>query len=64
MVYLRFHGPPAKYQGGYTDQQLSNWASTISEWLGQGKEVYCYFNNDPEGRAPADAQTLRAMLAS
>jgi uncharacterized protein YecE (DUF72 family) len=32
------------------------------EWNGQGREVYVYFNNDGEGNAVRDAETLPSLL--
>ncbi|MES2265175.1 MAG: DUF72 domain-containing protein [Bacteroidota bacterium] len=44
-VYLRFHGPNGGYRGSYTDAFLYEYAQYITEWLGDGKRVYTYFNN-------------------
>jgi uncharacterized protein YecE (DUF72 family) len=44
-IYLRFHGPDGDYRGSYDDAFLSEYADYIREWLGEGKDVYCYFNN-------------------
>lgn len=61
-VYIRLHGPDGPYRGSYTPQMLAGWAGAISTWSNQGKEVYCYFNNDPEGHAPRNALNLEEML--
>ena len=59
-LYVRFHGSLGKYTGGYSSQQLADWA----RWLcAQGKPAFVYFNNDVAGQAPKDASTLRALLA-
>ena len=63
-VYIRLHGPQGRYQGQYRDQALSGWAGAIATWGGQGKNVFCYFDNDEAGYAAADAARLQEMLAS
>lgn len=55
-VYLRFHGD--QYAGSYSPQALSAWARRIDAWLGDGLDVYAYFNNDAEAHAPANALDL------
>jgi uncharacterized protein YecE (DUF72 family) len=44
-VYLRFHGPKGDYRGSYTDAYLKEQAKKIKTWIGEGKDVYAYFNN-------------------
>jgi uncharacterized protein YecE (DUF72 family) len=61
-VYIRLHGPGNAYEGLYDRQTLSGWAGAISAWSGQGKTVYCYFDNDQNGYAPRNALELKAML--
>jgi uncharacterized protein YecE (DUF72 family) len=34
----------------------------VLSWLADGYEVHVYFDNDAEGAAPDDAQTLIAMV--
>ncbi|WP_433831076.1 DUF72 domain-containing protein [Actinoplanes sp. CA-015351] len=64
-VYVRMHGPDPDhlYAGSYPEDSLAWWADRIREWKGQGREVYVYFNNDGEGNAVRDAETLRHLLA-
>ncbi len=63
-VYLRLHGPDTQYLygGSYSDDDLRWWADRIREWLGMGKEVFAYFNNDGGGNAVRNADTLTAFL--
>ncbi len=63
-VYLRLHGPDPDhlYAGSYPRDSLGWWADRIREWTGQGREVYAYFNNDGDGNAVRDADTLRLLL--
>lgn len=57
-VYLRLHGPGGPYQGKYTPEEIAAWAGEIAGWVGQGKEIYCYFDNDTAGFAPQNAREL------
>ena len=50
------------YAGSYSDDDLRWWADRIREWLTMGKEVFVYFNNDGEGNAVRNANTLAAFL--
>ncbi|MFB2982905.1 DUF72 domain-containing protein [Microseira sp. BLCC-F43] len=49
---------------GYSDEELSAWATRIREFLQRGVDVYVYFNNDLEGHAIRDGKHLSAMLDS
>jgi uncharacterized protein YecE (DUF72 family) len=63
-VYLRLHGPDHQhlYAGSYSDDDLRWWADRIREWQASGREVYAYFNNDGDGNAVRNAETLRSLL--
>lgn len=61
-VYVRLHGPGEAYQGEYGRKGLAPWAEAIRSWMRQGKDVYCYFDNDQSGFAPRDAECLQAMM--
>ncbi len=63
-VYVRLHGPDHDhiYGGSYSDDDLRWWADRINEWEGGGHEVYAYFNNDGQGHAVRNADTLRRFL--
>lgn len=62
-VYVRLHGPGARYAGSYTTKQLSKWAKICSNWLEQGTDVYIYFDNDQLGYAAFNAQTLKKLIS-
>jgi uncharacterized protein YecE (DUF72 family) len=64
-VYVRFHGPDphALYGGSYTDESLQWWADRCREWQAQSRHVWAYFNNDWEGNALRNADTLKRLLA-
>jgi uncharacterized protein YecE (DUF72 family) len=61
-VYIRGHGPSGRYWGSYSDDTLARWADDIERWRGEGRAVYCYFDNDVKSAAPADAGRLLALL--
>jgi len=60
-TYLRYHG--GRRAGGYSSQFLAAEARRIARWLDEGIDVYAYFNNDEDARAPENAQTLRRLVA-
>ncbi|MDQ1427835.1 MAG: hypothetical protein QOK39_1311 [Acidimicrobiaceae bacterium] len=66
-TYVRFHGPDATqhaYQGRYGADGLFWMADRLSTWLGEGRDVYAYFNNDDSGYAVHDARWLAHRLRS
>ena len=65
-TYVRFHGPDAvadAYHGRYGRRLLYPWARWAREILDDGDDVFLYFNNDYDGNAVRDAETLRSLLA-
>ncbi|NLC71352.1 MAG: DUF72 domain-containing protein [Desulfuromonadaceae bacterium] len=63
-VYLRLHGPGGAYQGSYDDEALTEWARRIDRWAAEGRDVFCFFDNDQSGYAPLNALALQRMLTS
>jgi uncharacterized protein YecE (DUF72 family) len=61
-VYVRLHGPHEAYKGLYTKEALSGWAGAFSTWENQGREIYCYFDNDEAGYAVENALALKKMV--
>jgi uncharacterized protein YecE (DUF72 family) len=61
-VYVRLHGPKGAYQGQYSKEVLAGWAGAFATWVGQGKETYCYFDNDEAGYAAQDAMNIQEMI--
>jgi uncharacterized protein YecE (DUF72 family) len=59
-TYLRFHGD--HYAGAYSHQALTAWAHWIERRLGEGVDVYAYFNNDDQGHAVRNAGDLRRYV--
>ena len=62
LVYVRLHGRPLTYASGYPAAELRRWAARVTGWLGEGRDVHVYFDNDALGCAPRDALRLAALL--
>lgn len=60
-IYLRGHGSSGRYEGAYGEETLRDWARRIARWRGQGKDVWCFFDNDVKSAAPSDARRLIAL---
>jgi uncharacterized protein YecE (DUF72 family) len=63
-VYLRPHGPGGRYRGSYDDETLRDWTRRIRRWQREGRDVFCFFDNDQKSAAPKDARRLIDLLAS
>jgi uncharacterized protein YecE (DUF72 family) len=63
-VYVRLHGPHPHhlYAGSYSEDNLRWWADRIREWREMRRDVYIYFNNDGDGNAVRNADTLKWLL--
>ncbi len=61
-TYIRMHR--GQLGTGYSDAELSTWATHISSFLAQGIDVYVYFNNDPDGMAIYDSDRLQTLLST
>jgi uncharacterized protein YecE (DUF72 family) len=48
--------------GSYSDADVRWWAERIREWEAGSHDVYAYFNNDSDGHAVHNAETLRSLL--
>lgn len=59
--YVRFHFGARGRRGNYSAAELSEWARRLHGWGGE-RDVYAYFNNDWEGFAVRNAQTLLAQI--
>jgi uncharacterized protein YecE (DUF72 family) len=57
-VYIRHHGPSGRYDGSYPNQSLDRSARYIARWRNEGRDVWCFFDNDVKSAAPADAKRL------
>ncbi len=63
-VYLRFHGHEQLYASEYDESALHAYAEKITGWLKDNKEIWVFFNNDFNGYAVKNAETLRTILES
>jgi len=61
-VYIRLHGPDGAYSGRYNNEQLKDWAEFVGECQQDGKDVYCYFDNDEGGYAALNALELQDLI--
>lgn len=61
-VYVRLHGPGRAYQGRYGKEELGGWAGAFAAWHRQGREIFCYFDNDENGYAVVNAMELLDMV--
>ena len=61
-IYVRLHGPDGAYKGRYEDKALSDWAEAFSSWADEGKEIFCYFDNDERGYAAQNGLRLKDLL--
>jgi uncharacterized protein YecE (DUF72 family) len=43
-------------------RRMEYWAETLAEQWRAGRDVFAYFNNDPEGMAVINAQELRRLI--
>jgi uncharacterized protein YecE (DUF72 family) len=62
-TYLRFHHGPRE-SGGYEPHELRPHAERARTWLDDGADVFAFFNNDPGGWAPRNAETFAALVSS
>src|SRR5256885_15056682 len=61
-VYIRFHGLQGGSAHDYTTSELKPWAAFCRKCLQHGQDVYAYFNNDLNSRAPQNAQQFIAQV--
>jgi uncharacterized protein YecE (DUF72 family) len=59
-IYVRLHGAKQWYRYDYADAELEAWAKKIR--ASRAKQVWAYFNNDFQGCAFRNAQTLKRLL--
>jgi uncharacterized protein YecE (DUF72 family) len=58
LVYVRFHGTSGHYAGSYDAPALTRWARCLADHWSEGRDVYGYFNNDPDATATRNALSL------
>jgi len=57
-TYIRLHGPKEMFSSCYSDDELYNLANEIKEYSKVCNQIYVYFNNDFNGYAVKNAETL------
>lgn len=60
--YLRRHGSRRSAGPGYTRHELATVARWIRQLDHEGRDVFCFFNNDTCAAAPRDALALQKIL--
>ena len=62
-IYVRLHGPQERpYVGAYDGRTLAGYARKFKRWSEEGRDVYCYFDNDQKACAPFDARRLQEKV--
>ena len=61
-MYLRFHGQ--NYTGSYSGKEIDGIAEDLKDHVGEGRDVFIYFNNDLGGHAVRNALSLKEKLGS
>jgi uncharacterized protein YecE (DUF72 family) len=61
-IYIRFHGLAGGSAHDYTETELRPWADHCRKCLRRDLDVYAYFNNDLNTRAPENAREFIAMI--
>jgi uncharacterized protein YecE (DUF72 family) len=62
LVYVRLHGHTRKYASSYAPASLARWAARARAWAREGRDVHIYLDNDAEGAAIPNAETLTRLL--
>ncbi len=62
-IYIRFHNPQNPAENHFDENTLNDWKEFILRENSEGKNIYCYFNNDLGGYAIEDAYILELLLA-
>lgn len=60
-VYIRFHGLAGGARHDYSEEELQPWAEHIRKQAASEENVFVYFNNDLNVRAPNNAKLLMEM---
>lgn len=64
MSYYRLHGSPKIYYSAYSEEYVAALASRIQADAGEGRPVWCIFDNTTLGAATRNALELRALYAA
>jgi uncharacterized protein YecE (DUF72 family) len=62
-IYVRFHGlGEDRYRYDYADDELEAWADRLRDAAQDGHDIWAFFNNDHQAKAPANAARLIELL--
>jgi uncharacterized protein YecE (DUF72 family) len=61
LAYWRLHGSPVTYRSSYDDGRLERYAAAMTAARGEGREVWCIFDNTASSAATGDALKLMAL---
>lgn len=61
-VYYRLHGSPEVYKSNYEPERLLYYAQEIQSHVGEGRKVWCVFDNTTYGFAMENAALLKSSL--
>jgi uncharacterized protein YecE (DUF72 family) len=64
MSYYRLHGSPRIYYSAYSEEYIAALASRLQADAGEGRSVWCIFDNTTLGAATRNALELRALYAA
>ena len=53
----------AERQTAVPERELRAWARKVRGWMGEGRDVHVYFDNDAHGDAPHNAVRLIALVS-
>jgi uncharacterized protein YecE (DUF72 family) len=62
-VYVRLHGSPVIYHSDYSPAYLKENAARLVERHGQGRQVWCIFDNTANGAAVPNALTTNQLVS-
>jgi len=63
LSYWRLHGSPVMYRSSYADR-IAGYAASLADAAGDGREVWCIFDNTASSAAATDGLSLQDRLAS
>ena len=62
LSYFRLHGSPVPYRSSYDADRLQAYARAMAAGLGEGREVWCIFDNTASSAAMGNALDLERLL--
>jgi len=63
LAYWRLHGSPNMYRSSYDEDRLEDYAAQMGEALGEGRQVWCIFDNTAGSAAAGNALALMERLS-